>query len=288
MKNISKSKYSFVQALRPFSFAVALVACGAGVSLAWGEGWRNPTNIFLVFLGGILLQAGVNLINDYSDLSDKNRLLPAQIDAIRRNFKRGISCFGVALVIGFWFVYQVGFTFFLLCLGGLLGALGYTLKPVNYKSRGLGVVLVFWLMGVFMVLGSYLAVSGQWNTDVIWFSIPVSLLVSLLLLSNELRDYEADKSANIQTLVVRLGYQKGSLIYKVLVAAVAVSVLLLALWFNQPWLLLGLLAFVLLPGLVGLLRAGASERGPLTSGSGRMLMVFGILYNLSLLFGFSG
>ena len=287
MKNISKDKYKFIHALRPFSFAVALVACGAGVSLAWVEGWHNPTSILLVFVGGMLLQAGVNLINDYSDLSEKNRLQSTQVDAIQRNFRIGLVCFCIAIGIGFWFVYQVGFTFFILCLAGLLGALGYTLKPVNYKSRGLGVVLVFWLMGVFMVLGSYLAISGQWNTNVIWLSIPVSLLVSLLLLSNELRDYEADKQANIQTLVVRLGYQKGSLIYKALVAAAGLSVMLLAWWFNQPWLLLGLLAFILLPGLVGLLRADASARGALTSGSGRMLMVFGILYNLSLLFGFS-
>ena len=285
MKDISKSKYSFMHALRPFSFAVALVACGAGVALAWVEGWHDPASILLVFLGGILLQAGVNLINDYSDLSEKSALLSTQTDAIQRNFKIGLVCFVVAVAIGLWFVYQVGFVFFILCVAGLFGALGYTLKPVNYKTRGLGVVLVFWLMGVFMVLGSYLAITGRWNTDVIWFSIPVSLLVSLLLLSNELRDYEADKRANIQTLVVRLGYQKGSLIYKALVSAVGLSVMLLAWWCHQPWLLSGLLAFVFLPRLMGLLRADASERGPLTSGSGRMLMVFGVLYNLSLLFG---
>ncbi|WP_372741722.1 prenyltransferase [Neptunomonas sp.] len=287
MKNISKDKYKFSHALRPFSFAVALVACGAGVSLAWVEGWRNPASILLVFLGGVLLQAGVNLINDYADLSEKSALKATQADAIKRNFQIGIGCFIVAAGIGIWFVYQIGFAFFVLCIGGLAGALGYTLKPVNYKTRGLGVVLVFWLMGVLMVLGSYLALTGHWNTNVIWFSIPVSLLVSLLLLSNELRDYEADKHATIQTLVVRLGYQKGILIYKALVAAVGLSVMLLAWRFNQPWLLSGLLSFVFLPRLIDLLQADASERGPLTSGSGQMLMVFGVLYNLSLLFGFS-
>lgn len=283
MINISKDKYNFFQALRPFSFSVALVACGAGVSLAWRDGGRESISILLVFLGGILLQAGVNLINDYSDLSEKNTLALGQVQAIKRNFKVGLLCFLIAVCIGLWFVYDVGFAFFVLCFGGLLGALGYTLKPVNYKNRGLGVVLVFWLMGVFMVLGSYLAVMGHWNTDVIWFSIPVSLLVSLLLLSNELRDYEADKHANIQTLVVRLGYQKGSMLYKAILAAIAISVIILGWQFSQPWLLSGLLAFVFLPQLLGLLRAGASERGPLTSGSGRLLMVFGALYNLSLL-----
>jgi 1,4-dihydroxy-2-naphthoate octaprenyltransferase len=237
-----------------------------------------------VLLCGILLQAGVNLINDYADISDNHHLEIEQVSAIKRNFRIGMLCFGLATVIGLWFVYQVGLDFLYLCLVGLVGALGYTLRPVNYKSRGLGVVFVFWLMGVFMVVGSYLAVMGQWRFPIILFSIPISLLVSLLLLSNELRDYEADKQAGIQTLVVRLGYSAGSFIYKMITAVVALSVMLLAWWFNHVWLLSGLLAFIFLPKLLALLKADAPERVALTKGSGRFLMIFGVLYNLSLLF----
>ena len=283
MNNIRKDKYKFSHALRPFSFAVALIACGAGVSLAWAEGGQNIFSVVLVLLGGVLLQAGVNLINDYSDISDNYHLDVEQVIAIKRNFKIGIFCFGLATAIGLWFVYQVGVDFLYLCLVGLAGALGYTLRPVNYKSRGLGVVFVFWLMGVFMVVGSYLAVMGQWRFTIILFSIPISLLVSLLLLSNELRDFEADKQAGIQTLVVRIGYSTGSFIYKMIIAAVVLSVTLLAWWFNHVWLLSGLLAFVFLPKLLALLEADASERVALTKGSGRLLMIFGVLYNLSLL-----
>lgn len=284
MNNIRKDKYKFTQALRPFSFAVALIACGAGVSLAWADGGQNLLNIALVLLGGVLLQAGVNLINDYSDISDHYNLGIDQVAAIKRNFRIGMFCFGLATVIGLWFVYQVGLGFLYLCLVGLVGALGYTLRPVNYKSRGLGVVLVFWLMGVLMVVGSYLAVMGQWSSSIIFFSIPISLLVSLLLLSNELRDFEVDKQANIQTLVVRIGYSAGSFIYKMIIVSVAISVVLLAWWSNHVWLLSGLLAFIFLPKLFSLLNADASERAALTKGSGRFLMAFGVLYNVSLLF----
>jgi 1,4-dihydroxy-2-naphthoate octaprenyltransferase len=287
MKNTSKGKYSFSRALRPFSFSVALITCGVGISLAWSEGQRAPISMLMVLLGGILLQAGVNLINDYSDLGEKKHLSQVQIRAIKFNFKMGLGCFGGALAIGLWFVYHIGVVFFILCISGLLGALGYTLKPLNYKARGLGVVLVFWLMGVLMVVGSYLAVTGTWNTQVVYLSVPVSLLVSLLLLSNELRDYEVDKQGHIQTLVVRLGYQKGVLIYKSLAAATGLSLLLLAWYYQQPWLLLALLAFTFLPHLIVLLGVEPTKRAPLAAGSGRMLMVFGLLYNLSLLSVFS-
>ncbi|SIS79565.1 prenyltransferase [Neptunomonas antarctica] len=285
MTNIRKDKYKFSQALRPFSFAVALVACGAGLSLAWVDGSHDPVKTLLVLLGGVLLQAGVNLINDYSDLSENVALNSIQALAIKRNFRIGLICFVMATCIGVWFVYQVGAAFLVLCFAGLIGALGYTLKPLNYKSRGLGVILVFWLMGVLMVVGSYLALAGQWNSDVVLFSIPISLLVSLLLLSNELRDFEADRKAHIHTLVVRMGYAKGRLLYKLIISAVALNVILLAWWFNQFWLLSALLAFVLVPGLFTLLQVDAAKRGPLTSGSGRLLLVFGVLFNLSLLFG---
>lgn len=283
MTHIRKDKYKFSQALRPFSFAVALIACGAGVSLALADGGQNLSSILLVLLGGVLLQAGVNLINDYSDISDRYHLSIDQVAAIKQNFRVGLYCLGVAALIGLWFVYQVGLDFLYLCLVGLVGALGYTLRPVNYKTRGLGVVLVFWLMGVLMVVGSYLAVMGQWNSSIILLSIPISLLVSLLLLSNELRDFEADKQANIQTLVVRIGYSAGSLIYKMIIVCVALSVVLLAWWFNHAWFLSGLLAFIFLPKLLSLLKADAPERVALTKGSGRFLMAFGVLYNLSLL-----
>ncbi|WP_028470503.1 prenyltransferase [Neptunomonas japonica] len=284
MNHIRKDKYKFSQALRPFSFAVALIACGAGVSLAWADGAQSLFSTLLVLLGGVLLQAGVNLINDYSDISDHYNLGIDQVAAIQQNFRIGLCCFGLATLIGLWFVYQIGLDFLYLCLVGLVGALGYTLRPVNYKSRGLGVVLVFWLMGVLMVVGSYLAVMGQWSSSIILFSIPISLLVSLLLLSNELRDFEADKQANIQTLVVRIGYSAGSIIYKVIIACVALSVVLLAWWFDHAWLLSGLMAFIFLPRLLVLLKANAPERVALTKGSGRFLMAFGVLYNISLLF----
>lgn len=288
MVDHSKDKYAFLAALRPFSFPVALIACGTGISLAWVEGYQSLGSMLAIFLGGLLLQAGVNLINDYSDLTQVQSLTHAQQSAIRRNFKAGLGCFAVATLIGLGFVYQVGLAFALLCVVGLVGALGYTLQPVNYKSRGLGVVLVFWLMGVLMISGSYVAMGGLLSAQVIWLSIPVSLLVSQLLLSNELRDFEADKRLNIHTLVVKMGYQNGVKLYQFLLAAVALSVLILAVVFQSVGLLLALLSFILVPSLLKLLNQPAEARRPLTPSTGRLLMVFGVLFNTGILFSLNG
>lgn len=64
----SLPQYKFLKALRPFSLAVAIVSCGLGILIAWNDGFQNILIAFWVMLGGILAQAGINLINDIEDL----------------------------------------------------------------------------------------------------------------------------------------------------------------------------------------------------------------------------
>ncbi len=277
-------KYAFLRALRPFSFPVALVTCLIGILLA---AMQRPVNLFealMVLVGGVLLQAGVNLINDHSDI----RLLRQRsghevlVEAVRHNFRSGLFCFLLAAAVGFHFVIQQGLGFLLLCVLGLVGALGYTVSPINYKSRGLGVMLVFWLMGVLMIAGSAVALGAPMTLALLLQTLPVSLLVSLLLLSNELRDYESDRRDGLHTLTVRIGYAASVRLYfSLLGAAYLMLVLLLAL---------GLLpgAFWLLPSLalvfkpVRLLRAPADARSALTPATARLLLGFGLLFCVAL------
>lgn len=282
--SLELGKYAFIRALRPFSFPVALVTCLIGILLAAQQVPINPFAALLVLSGGVLLQAGVNLINDHADI----RLLRRQpgsehlIEAIRHNFRSGMFCFLLAAAVGFHFVIQQGIGFLLLCVLGLVGALGYTVSPVNYKSRGLGVALVFWLMGVLMIAGSAVALGAPLTPMLLLQTVPVSLLVSLLLLSNELRDYERDRQDGLQTLSVRIGYSASVRLYfGLLAAAYMMSALLLWLGLlpGAFWLLLSL-PLALKP--VRLLRVTAAQRFPLTPATARLLLVFGMLFCVAL------
>lgn len=279
--NTDLSKYSFWRALRPFSFTVALVICLTGITSAAVSTSYSLFSAFLVLAGGLLLQAAVNLINDYADrhLLQKHTANAAHLLALNRveqNFRIGLLCFLLAAVIAFYLVTQVGMGLLWLALLGIIGAMGYTLEPINYKRRGLGVVLVFWFMGVLMVGGSYFAVSGELTTDVLWQSLPVSLLTALLLLSNELRDYEADQLDGIQTLSVRIGYPTAKSLYLGMVAATYLCAV--ALWatdlLQSLWPLLPSLACV--PAPARLLNADEAARKPLTPLTGRLFLVFGL------------
>lgn len=225
------------------------------------------------------------MINDYSDLN-----LPAtsarQAVLIKRNFTIGLFCFLGAAAIGIGIAFSVGLPFLILCLVGLAGALGYTLNPINYKAKGLGVVLVFWLMGVLMICGSYLAVTGSIRWDLVLLALPVSLLVSLLLLSNELRDFRDDKDSGIETLSVKIGYDKAVSLFKGLLLLVVIVQGLVSWYYDSWWLLFPLIALALLPQLLNLLRS-AGDKKQLPPFTGRLLMVFGLLFNVSLAMTFS-
>jgi len=276
-------KYSFLHALRPFSFGVALTTCLIGITAAWHEGVLVPLNGLLVLVGGLLLQAGVNLINDYADIEQLQRMGRTDaIDAVRRNFRIGLGCFLLATPLGLYLVVDRSPALLGLFLLGLVGALGYTLDPINYKARGLAVVLVFWLMGVFMVVGSYIAAGGVLNGAIVARSVPISLLVSLLLLSNELRDYESDRAQGLKTLTVRAGLARSRGLYRLLLALTLFStgMLWLAGLLETPWPLSIALPFIYRP--LRYLNNPPERRRPLTPATGQLVMVFGLLFSIAL------
>ncbi|MCU7885624.1 MAG: prenyltransferase, partial [Candidatus Thiodiazotropha sp. (ex Lucinoma annulata)] len=213
------SKYTFLGAMRPFSLVVAIATCGLGISLALIDHGEDGWLAWLVLTAGLLLQIAVNLINDYPDLENATLDLATQ-RSIRRNAKIGWAVMLLAVAIGLYMVSIRGYPLLLLGLVGVAGAWGYTGGKVNYKQRGLGIILVFLLMGVLLIGGSYYVLTGRYTMEVFWLSLPFSLLSSLLLLSNELRDFESDRDAGIRTLIVRIGYDSGVRLYYLLVSLV--------------------------------------------------------------------
>ncbi len=280
----SLPQYKFLKALRPFSLVVAIVSCGLGILIAWNDGFQNILIAFWIMLGGILAQAGINLINDIEDLP----LIPhdhAQHTIIKgminRNTKVGITCFVLASLIGLYLISIQGWALFFLIFISGFASLSYNIGPLNFKHRGLAMIQVFLLMGIFMVQGSYLAMSGHFSSTALLHSIPISLLISLLLLSNELRDWETDKNKDIKTLTVRIGYQNAVRLYWFLIIT---SYLLTLLFFFYGQLHSLFWLMIPLPLLIPIKRyLNASKRIELTPMTGRFFFLFGISYMLALI-----
>ncbi|MDM8564365.1 prenyltransferase [Candidatus Halobeggiatoa sp. HSG11] len=270
-------KTTFVKALRPFSLIVAIATCGLGVSLALIEGIENFGLVWLVMITGVLLQVAVNLTNDYQDINNK-QFTEVQLQAINRNTKIGWMIMLLAIILGLYMVSIRGWPLLLLGIVGIFGAWGYTGGQINYKNRGLGVLLVFLFMGVLLIGGSYYVIAGTYHWNIFWLSIPFSLLSSLLLLSNELRDYETDLADGIKTLSVRLGYSIGvKLYYWLVVLTYMVSVLLYQANILHGIILI-LITMLVLWQPLKLLNTAKKQRYRLTSLTGRFYFIYSVVY----------
>ncbi len=270
-------KTAFVRALRPFSLIVAITTCGLGVSLALVEGSRHYFLAGLVVFTGILLQIAVNLINDYRDIHS-HHFTATQKQAIRRNTRIGWAVMTTAILLGFYMVSLRGWPLLVLGIIGVFGAWGYTGGQINYKERGLGILLVFFLMGVLLIGGSYYVVTGTCHWNIFWLSLPFSLLSSLLLLSNELRDYEEDLAAGIKTLSVRLGYQVGVRLYYWLVALLYLASVLLYQANILHGVVLLLVTALALWQPLKLLHLPQPQRVRLTPLTGRFYLIYSLAY----------
>jgi 1,4-dihydroxy-2-naphthoate octaprenyltransferase len=275
-----RSQYNFWGALRVFSLAVALISCGLGIRLGWDS--QNPQYLLagLLLLGGVLAQAGMNLINDTEDLTTDNaHQLPKESRGrIARNQRLGWIAFGLAALIGLYLVSLRGWPLFGLFVISALLALSYNAGPLNFKHNGIAILQVFLLMGLIMVEASFFTMTGHLSSQVIWLSLPISLLISLLLLSNEIRDYESDLKDQTRTLSVRIGLPAARRLYWGLIAAALLLTMLYAYlgWINPNRLAWLIPAMLMLPALKNSLYA--VQRQKLTPLSGRFFLIFGAAY----------
>lgn len=275
-----RSQYNFWGALRVFSLAVALISCGLGIRLGWDSADPAYSVAVLLLLGGMLAQAGINLVNDTEDLH-QHKAVPISAQAenrIIRNARFGWAAFALASIIGLYLVSLRGWTLLLIfILSGFL-ALNYHSGPFNFKRNGCAIIQVFLLMGVIMVEASYFTMTGQFSIQVLLFSLPIALLISLLLLSNEIRDYESDLQDQTHTLSVRIGLPAARFLYW---ALIAVAFMMTAVYAYSGWIISGgwvwlIPALLMLPVLKKHLYA--EDRSQLTPLSGRFFLVFGVAY----------
>ncbi|MCK5893020.1 MAG: prenyltransferase [Endozoicomonadaceae bacterium] len=273
-------KYHFLKALRPFSFSVALMSCGLGVTLAYQDGYGDAIRAILVMVVGVLLQAATNLFNDYADIhywQDKTTALAGRvIHRIRRNALYALLLLLLACVLALYLVSYAGWLLLLIGLIGVAGGYFYTAEPINFKERGLGLVTVFVFTGLLLVEGAYMAVSGQWSSHTLLLAVPLSIISCLVLLANELRDVEEDTQRNIKTFTVRFGYASGRRLYVCLFT----FLLLLVVWLVMNGIIVE--PRWLLPSVVCLfwpIRLLFSDQKVLTRLpplTGRVLLVFGL------------
>ena len=299
----------WIVAARPATLpaAVAGVLVGLGAAFAVGTPFRLDTALGCIAVA-LLLQVAANFANDLSDFrrgADTDaRQGPLRVAAAglvtERQLEIGI---GVVLllagVVGLWLATIGGWVLVALGAAAMVAALAYTGGPFPYGYRALGEVFVFVFFGLVAVVGT--AYLQALRLDGVFFAaaVPPGLLITAILVVNNLRDIPTDTAAGKRTLAVVLGRRRTQAEYGVLLGiAYAVPVLLAVGWVlgarpaGEPWGLAFVTALPLLtlPMAQPLLRTVATFEEPrqlnlVLKGTARLSLVFGLLFAIGLAVG---
>jgi 1,4-dihydroxy-2-naphthoate octaprenyltransferase len=247
-----------------FTFVVASVP----VSISLVTGVFSPVNTAVATLLVLFAHIGVNSINVASDyrrgVDEDTEETPFSggVDtltsgrasyATARNI--GILSVAAAVVLMLWFVRQYDAVLLAaLFVPGLVLVVGYT---DVFARIGLGEASCGVGLGALPTLVVFYVQSGSLADEALLVSVPMFLVCFNLLLLNEFPDIEADVKNGRTNIPIALGRTIAGYLYTLVVAATALSLLVLVSVHDFPVsILLGLLPIALLAGTLRDLLSG--------------------------------
>jgi 1,4-dihydroxy-2-naphthoate octaprenyltransferase len=205
----------WLQTARVQSLAIASIGVLVGGAVAWFEGaWH--VRLLLAWVGGVLLQAGTNLLNvsyNYkgrdarASIDPAGSSAPVQAGVLSREQVRraAVLCFVAGSAVGFWLVYETGWWILVLGAIGVFFGWCYSAPPLRLSYRGFGVLAAAICMGPGMVLGAHHVITRTPSGAAWLAAIAIGLLAGGILHVNDLRDFDSDLAHGKRTLSTLLG-----------------------------------------------------------------------------------
>ena len=275
---------------RPRTLPAAVVPVAVGTAVAASQGELTPWRVVAALVVALAIQVATNYANDYSDGirgTDDARVGPVRLVAQGLATPRAVRLaafisFAVAALSGLALAIAIGPE--LVVVGAACFAAGwyYTGGARPYGYAGLGEVMVFVFFGVVATTGSAYVHLEEISALALLASVPVGLLATALLVTNNLRDIPTDAGAGKHTLAVRLGEARTRTLYAACI--VLPFALLGVLAFERRWSLLALLAGPLAFAPVRRVLSGAAGRNlvAVLQDTGRLQLVYGLLLAIGL------
>lgn len=219
---VRNSLKAWFLAARPKTLSGAAVPVMIGLALAFKEITENQFNwipALLCLLFAFVMQIDANFINDLFDFKKGNdnetRLGPARACAQgwiapSSMLKAIVLTTLTACIIGFPLIFYGGIRLILI---GLLCVIFCFLYTTCLSYHGLGDLLVLVFFGLIPVCIPYYILTHTISLLVVIASIACGLVIDTLLIVNNYRDYDNDKQAGKNTLIVKIGLKKGGLFY---------------------------------------------------------------------------
>lgn len=248
------------RAMRAPFLILAPVCVLLGVASAYYQGnTLNYLDIVLVMFAALLAHISVNTFNEYSDFhsgldamtqktpfSGGSGALVEEPEARVQVWWAALISLLLCCAIGLYFVSKVEDSVLLLSLGlvGVVVIVSYTdhlnrLPWLCLISPGLG-------FGPLMVLGTHIALSGQFSLEALLISMLPFFLSNNLLLLNQFPDRDADQKVGRRHFVIAYGFHASAKVYGLMLLGAVFSLLLGIFVFEWScWVLLCLLPLLL-------------------------------------------
>ncbi len=287
---------AWLMAARPATLSAAVAPVLVGTAAAWRAGHFRALPFLAALVASLLIQVGTNFANDYFDFK-KGADTAARLGPVRVTQSGLVSpsqvaratalAFGAAALVGLYLVFVGGWPILLVGLASIAAGILYTGGPYPLGYHGLGDIFVFVFFGVVAVTGTYYVQAGAISGAAVLASVPMGLLITAILVANNVRDIDTDRLAGKRTMAVRMGRPWTRRYYALLVGLSYLAPPLLWLGGACSWLFW--LPLLTIPFAYRLIRAVATrEDGPaligVLKGTGLLQLAFGVLFSLGLLF----
>ena len=228
-------------AARIHTLPAAIVPVLVGSGLAYGEDVFRWDAFVWALVGALAIQVAANFANDASDArrgaDSEDRLGPPRMVALgvispRQMWVATWLAIAVAAVAGVFLTLIAGWIVLLIGVSSIVAMLGYVGGPAPYGYRGLGEVFVFVFFGLVATVGSRFVHNETAPLSAWLLAIPIGMLVTAILVVNNYRDIDTDRTAGKRTLAVIMGRERTRFFFATLVygAFVAIAVFGVAGW----------------------------------------------------------
>ncbi len=280
---------AWILAVRPKTLPASVSPVVIGIAAARHDNQFAVLPALAAMAGAMLLQIGVNLANDYFDyqkgVDTAARLGPVRVTQsgliapARVKLAMIASLLGAA-VVGLYLLKAAGWPVLIIGIASILAALAYSGGPYPLASHGMGDIFVFIFFGPVAVCGTYYVQALQLPRQVVWLSVPIGLLITAIIVVNNLRDISTDAGSGKKTLAVILGARRTRLEFVVLLAGAFGTPAALYLFAGfSGWVLLPLLS---LPVSIPVLRSVHRNEGALLNRTLVQTAALALLYSLLL------
>ena len=219
-------------AARPATLWAALTPVVVGSALAEADDSLRPGAFLAALVVSVAMQVGVNIANDVADAArgadSEARVGPPPAVASglitpRQAWYGVAASFAVAGAAGLYLLAIAGWVVALIGVTAVMAALAYTSGPA-YGYHGLGEMFVFLYFGLAATIGSRYVHDRTAPADAWVLAVAVGLLITAILVANNLRDIDTDAAAGKRTLAVRIGRGPTRRLYAATLGGAAVAV----------------------------------------------------------------